>query len=164
MRIGILMSVAFALALEFQGSACGHRNSRSAVTTNQSPATANASNERNMNSQENKQQSEEIWGGEHIAITISCERARVEFDCAHGEISRSLKTDVDGPFDLPGTFTRESAGPTRSDQMPSARTVNYRGKIEGNTMTLSINFSDDNESVGSYTLTRGKHGRIRKCM
>jgi hypothetical protein len=117
-----------------------------------------------MNSQDNKQQAEEIWGGLHIAITISGETARVEFDCAHGEISRPLKTDVDGPFDLPGTFTPESAGPTRSDRMPSARTVNYRGKIEGDTMSLSITFSDNDESAGTYTLKRGKHGRIRKCM
>jgi hypothetical protein len=131
---------------------------------NRAAASANVNaNEGNMNNQDN-QQSEEIWGGDHIAITVRGEGARVEFDCAHGEISKPLKTDANGNFDLPGTLTSEGVGPTRSDRMPAARSVNYRGKIEGDAMSLSITFSDNNESVGSYTLKRGKHGRIRKCM
>ena len=161
MRVGILLSVVIALALEFQGAACESRNRNTANANQPVPsANLNAANEKNMSNQ----QDEEMWGGDHISITFRGEGAQVEFDCAHGEFSKRLKTDADGTFDVPGTFTQESAGPTRADRMPSARSVNYRGKIEGDTMSLSITFSDNNESVGSYTLKRGKHGRIRKCM
>jgi len=152
------------MALEFQGAASGSRNNRNTATANQSTsANLNAANEKNMSYNDN-QQEEEMWGGDHISITFRGEGAQVEFDCAHGEFSKRLKTDADGTFDVPGTFTPEGAGPIRADRTPSARSVNYRGKIEGDTMSLSITFSDNNESVGSYTLKRGKHGRIRKCM
>jgi hypothetical protein len=115
-----------------------------------------------MNTQ--NQEPDEIWGGDHIQMDVHGQVTKVEFDCAHGEISKPLKPDGAGNFDLPGTFVQERGGPTRADQTPAARAVNYRGKIHGETMTLSITFSDNNESAGSFTLKRGKHGRIRKCM
>ena len=157
MRIGILLTMALALTFEFQGAACGRRNPPAHA---QSTANLNGTN---MN-QDNNQEPDEIWGGDHIQIDVHGDIAKAEFDCAHGEISRALKPDAQGNFDLPGTLVQESAGPTRSDRMPAARTVNYRGKIEGDSMTLSITFSDGNESAGTFTLKRGKHGRIRKCM
>ena len=166
MRVTILMTVVSVLLLDFQGASCGSRNNRNSATANQSTSSENlnAASATNMNNQSNNQETAETWGGNHIQIDVRGDIAKVEFDCAHGEISKPVKTDSEGNFDLPGTFVSEGGGPTRADREPAARSVKYRGKIVGDTMTLSITFSDNNESAGSFTLKRGKQGRIRKCL
>ncbi|PWT94908.1 MAG: hypothetical protein C5B55_01970 [Blastocatellia bacterium] len=117
----------------------------------------------NMNL-DSQQQDKDTWGGDGIHMTFASQHGTVEFDCAHGEISGSFKTDADDRFDLPGTFTPERGGPIRLDRMPESRPVRYVGRVQNGTMILTITFTDNNESVGSYSLTRGKQGRIRKCL
>jgi hypothetical protein len=39
----------------------------------------------------------------------------------------------------------------------------YRGRIEGNTMTLSVELAGTDVSIGTYTLVRDRLPRIRKC-
>ena len=55
------------------------------------------------------------WAGEHIVLEVTAAGATVEFDCAHGTIDAALILDSAGRFDVAGSFTRESGGPTRQD-------------------------------------------------
>lgn len=101
------------------------------------------------------------WGGDHIALEVSEKGAKVEFDCAHGEIGRAITLDKHGNFDLDGTFTLEHGGPTLRDENSTPHAAHYGGHVSGDTMILTVALG--NEEVGTFTLTRGAPPILRKC-
>ncbi|HLZ00203.1 MAG TPA: hypothetical protein VKT33_14180 [Candidatus Angelobacter sp.] len=101
------------------------------------------------------------WGGEHIVLEASDNGAKVEFDCAHGEITQPLAPDQQGNFDVSGTFTAEHGGPVRRDETPNSSAVRYAGHLQGESMALSITRGE--EKLGSFTLTRDAHPLLTKC-
>jgi hypothetical protein len=102
------------------------------------------------------------WGGTHITMSVGEQLAKLEFDCAHGEIPGPLSVDSEGNFKLPGTFTPERGGPVRADETPRSRPALYSGTIKGNTMTLTMKIEGSDETE-SFTLEKGKAGELFKC-
>jgi hypothetical protein len=107
--------------------------------------------------------SAETWGGEHVRIEFNDGEARVEFDCAHGTITDALKTDADGRFTLNGTYVREGPGPVRRNAPRVSQPARYSGTIKGDEMSLTVTLKSSSQEIGSFTLTRGSEGLIRKC-
>lgn len=105
----------------------------------------------------------EIWGGEHVRIAFKDGEARVDFDCAHGTISDPLKTDSEGRFFLNGTYVREGPGPIRRNVQRLSQPARYSGTIKGEEMSLTLTLTDTSQEIGTFTLTRGSEGLIRKC-
>lgn len=103
------------------------------------------------------------WGGEHIAMEVTDAGATIEYDCAHGRITEKIAPDADGKFEAKGAHKREHGGPTRDDEDDGQPAI-YRGSIKDETMTLTVELAKNNETVGTFTLTHGKQGRIRKCL
>lgn len=103
------------------------------------------------------------WGGEHIAMEVTDAGATIEYDCANGRITGKIAPDADGEFEAKGIHKRERGGPMRQGEDEGQPAV-YRGSVKDETMTLTVEFVENNESVGTFTLTQGKTGRIRKCM
>jgi hypothetical protein len=137
-------------------ASCGDRRAKTSQPANTSTTTAN----NNMSSENN---AETVWGGEHVRLVITGNRAEVEFDCAHGEIKGAVKAGPHGRFDLPGTFVRERGGPVRSDESESGEPARYSGTIEGDKMSLTITLSNNNEKLEDFSLTRGNEGQLFKC-
>ncbi len=106
---------------------------------------------------------EEIWGGEHVRIEFNDGEARVEFDCAHGSITDPLKTDSEGRFSLNGTYVREGPGPIRRNVPRVSQPARYSGTIKGEEMSLTLTLTNTSQEIGTFTLTRGSEGLIRKC-
>ena len=103
------------------------------------------------------------WGGEHIAMEVTDAGATIEYDCAHGRITERIAPEADGKFEAKGIHKRERGGPTRQGEDEGQPAV-YRGSVKDETMTLTVELVENNESVGTFTLTHGKTGRIRKCL
>src|SRR4051794_12126757 len=53
------------------------------------------------------------WGGQNIRFDITDEGGFFEFSCAHGEFNGPFKLDQEWRFDVRGTCTPQSHGPTR---------------------------------------------------
>ena len=102
------------------------------------------------------------WGGSHISMNVSERSAKIEYDCAHGEITGPLTIDSEGKFHLRGTFTRERGGPVRADETRAGEPATYSGKITGNKMTLTMKLADSDESE-TFTLEKGKEAELFKC-
>lgn len=102
------------------------------------------------------------WGGDHIGLDVSDTGGRVEYDCAHGTIDGPLTLDAQGRFEARGAHVRERGGPVREDDPQTGVPARYRGAVSGDTMTLTVTLDGGGE-VGTFTLTRGRAGRIRKC-
>ena len=104
---------------------------------------------------------EGLWGGDHISMTVTATGARIELDCAHGDIFVRLPA---APFSVAGTFVREHGGPIRDGEIPNSRPAVYSASSSADKMTLTVRITDTNEMIGTFTLTRGVSGRVVKCL
>lgn len=104
-----------------------------------------------------------IWGGDHVELETKADGARLEFDCAHGDIREQVRPDAQGRFSVKGTFTpeRSGPGPTRDDG-PQPLEATYAGVVKEDVMSLRVTVKGQ-ETVQSYELTRGQRGNVRKC-
>ena len=105
-----------------------------------------------------------VWGGEHIRVQVTESGASIEYDCAHGTMDQPLTLDSQGRFEVKGTHVRERGGPVRRDDKPDSHPARYTGRVEGQTMTLTVTLTDAQDAAGNtYTLTRGDEGHLFKC-
>lgn len=102
------------------------------------------------------------WGGKHISLEVTANGASLDFDCARGEINQAIVLDSNGRFNVQGTYTREGPGPTRAGE-DQGSTARYSGSVNGDTMTLSVAPANSTNQNNTFTLTRGKAGRVWKC-
>ena len=102
-----------------------------------------------------------VWGGPHINIEVGEKSATIEYDCANGVIDGPLLVDTNGNFDLRGTHRVERGGPVRADDDAKGQPAIYTGSIKGNMMTLTLKVGDGDAE--SFTLEKGKQGKLMKC-
>jgi hypothetical protein len=107
---------------------------------------------------------EGTWGGSHVEVVVSRQGATVELDCAHGAIREPIVVGSDGRFRVSGTYAAERGGPAREGEEPEARPAVYSGRVEDETLTLAITLAEGGGEVGTFQLTHGRSGRIRKCL
>ena len=103
-----------------------------------------------------------IWGGNHIGLQVTDKGARVEYDCARGSIDEALSLDSEGRFDVGGKYVRERGGPQPVEAGPW-RPARYSGRVDGDTMTLTVILADTKEPLGTFSLTYGRQGFVRQC-
>ena len=106
---------------------------------------------------------EGVWGGVHIQIQATDRGADVEYDCAHGTISDPIKLNAEGRFRVSGTHSLDQPGPARQGVTSEARAATYSGSVNGKTMNLTVTLNATSEVIGTFTLTQGSEGIIRKC-
>jgi hypothetical protein len=105
------------------------------------------------------------WGGDHISLTIAASNSHVDFDCAHGDIAGSFTVDARNQFYVSGTFTQEHGGPIIvPPPPPDLHPAVYAGSLNGDTMTMTVQLTDTQTLIGTFTLTRGSPGRVLKCL
>ena len=102
------------------------------------------------------------WGGPHVAMTVTAERTDIEFDCGLASIDGAIPVDPDGVFAVTGTFIQERPGPT-TPSGPPRRPIRLTGDVKGDTMNARVMLTDQNEDLGSFTLTFGADARLVKC-
>jgi hypothetical protein len=151
--ISVLFALPFAFVL-WQGSSCRSSNANANTNLSMNANASTASQSRDLRG---------TWGGEHIAMEVSDAGATIEYDCAHGRITEKIVPAGDGKFEAKGVFVRERGGPQRQGE-DNEEPATYVGSIKDDTMTLTTKLAQTNESVGTFTLTQGKTGRIRKCL
>jgi len=62
-----------------------------------------------------------------------------------------------------GTHVLDQPGPVRQGITPEERPTSYVGNINGKTMTLKVTLAATSEDIGTFKLTQGSEGVIRKC-
>jgi len=105
----------------------------------------------------------QVWGGRDVSVEMSAGGATLEFDCAHGAITESIKPNAKGEFSVPGTYTPEHGGPVQKNNSPRALPAVYKGTIDGDTMHLEVILTDQEQPPSPLSLTRGRPGRLVKC-
>jgi hypothetical protein len=103
------------------------------------------------------------FGGTGIIVTVEKNSVKIEYDCADGEISQSLKTDKKGYFKVEGVHKGPNAGPTRANDTRKRDDVRYEGQITGKVMMLKVTNVKTGEVLGEFTLERGKSPVMHRC-
>ena len=154
--LSLIPSFALVFLFVLQGSSCGQQNKTLNIQNRSGQSESSVIKEvgQHMNGK---------WGGQGVAMEVGDSGGTIEFDCAHGTISEKITTSSNGSFVVKGTFVREHPGPIRRDEEPKASAVTYSGTVDGQNMTLTIQPEGSNENLGTYKLTQGKDGRLRKC-
>jgi hypothetical protein len=114
-----------------------------------------------MNDGQRRRLEEGVWGGTGITLDVKGGAAEVEFDCARGRVGE-FGLDAEGNFSARGTLANERGGPVRLGEEPKPVPATYTGKVTGETMTLRVSTEDGDDL--DFTLRRGSHGRLRKCL
>lgn len=104
------------------------------------------------------------WGGQHVALELSREGGRLEYDCAAGSIDEAVRPDSSGRFSVRGTHTPGHGGPERVGEEPVALPANYDGRVRGERMTLIVRVVSSGLELGPFTLERGATPVILRCL
>ena len=104
------------------------------------------------------------WGGEHISLTVLDSIANLEFDCVHGTIDEPISVDTEGNFEVTGIYVIEHGGPIRIDETLEKYPSLYKGRIEGEKMTLILILKNTETEIDTFWLTRGAEPIIYKCL
>src|SRR6266550_1911760 len=78
------------------------------------------------------------WGGTGLSLEVSSTGANIDFDCAHGRIEGTIHLGKTGSFDVKGTFAPEHPGPILRDEDGAAYAARYKGRVVGDTMTVTV--------------------------
>lgn len=103
------------------------------------------------------------WGGKHISLEVTENDARLDFDCAHGEIKGKIALDRLGRFSVTGAYTEEHGGPARPSDEKNGESVLYSGQVTGKKMKLTIRHEKKKKLIGAFTLISGQEPSIVKC-
>jgi hypothetical protein len=103
------------------------------------------------------------WGGEHLVVEVSPSGASFQFDCAHGSVSGAIALDGNGKFDVGGDYVAEHGGPIRVGESEARQSVRYTGRVQGRTMSLTVELGGDRGSLGPFALGLGNDGQIVRC-
>jgi hypothetical protein len=104
------------------------------------------------------------WGGEHILLTLVDSGASLEYDCARGTMVWPVDPDADGGFETTGIHVLEHGGPVIESEEPDEHPASYLGWTDGSNMTLHIRLLDSGDSVGTFSLIRGRQAQLFKCL
>jgi hypothetical protein len=102
------------------------------------------------------------WGGPHVAMMVTSERTDIEFDCGQASVDGAIRLGNDGAFTATGMFLQERPGPTKPEG-PPRRPMRLTGRVKDDAMDMRVTLTDQNEDIGSFTLSFGADARLVKC-
>ena len=104
-----------------------------------------------------------LWGGQHIGLEVKADGANVEYDCAHGVISKRIILDQRGRFSVSGLHVIEHGGPVRADEQSHGVQVQFSGKVTGKRMQLTVKRRGSGKLIGTFNLVFGQEPSLVKC-
>jgi len=105
----------------------------------------------------------QLWGARGIALRMTEQGAKIEFDCAHASILQPIEPNASGEFSVPGTYTPEAGGPVQKNNPGRDLPATFHGVIRRDSIHLEMTVSGEGQQPRSFTLTRGNPGRLVKC-
>lgn len=102
------------------------------------------------------------WGGQDIRLEVKDSGADMQFACATASIDEPVTLNSEGGFDVKGKFIAQRPGPTRVGENNSVA-ARFVGRLKDQELTLTISNLETKEAIGTFTLTHGGAGRVKRC-
>ena len=103
------------------------------------------------------------WGGPQVRLSLTAAGGKMDFDCASATIEAPIRLDPAGKFSAPGRHEAFAGGPTLADAPPPMTAARFEGRVEGDTMHLTIHRKGET-ATQEYTLQRGRRVKIIRCV
>jgi hypothetical protein len=105
------------------------------------------------------------WGGRGARLELTAKGGTVELDCAHGTLDAPLTLNAEGAFDVKGSLVLERPGPVFEGVSDKGVPVRYKGKLEGETLSLTIvRDTAAAQELSRVKATLGGEARLTKCL
>ena len=101
------------------------------------------------------------WGSNVANLSLSRSGGTIEYGCGLGTIDSSWSVASSGRFTATGLHFPEG-GPVPIGGIPP-HPARYVGTLRGRWLTLSVTLTDLDQTMGPYTLERGKQVLLVKC-
>ena len=99
------------------------------------------------------------WGGENAGLIATDTVAHVHIGCTLGYAKTPITVRSDGSFEATGTYNVDAFPIDRGIIHPAR----FSGRIDGKTMTLSVELTDDGRRLGPVSLILGKEPKMGPC-
>ena len=99
------------------------------------------------------------WGGDNAGMIVSANDIHVHIGCTLGDAKAPIQTDPNGRFQLEGTYNVDAYPVDRGITHPAV----FSGRINRQTMTLTVTLTDIARVLGPVTLTYGKEPKMGPC-
>lgn len=106
-----------------------------------------------------------VWGtdGQNGAtLTVTATGATLETSCGEGTVAAALLADAGGAFQAGGTYGRIGGAPPPDGVWPKYAAT-FKGKVTGETLSLTVQMDSLPQALGPYLLTHGHRGQIIYC-
>jgi len=105
------------------------------------------------------------WGGQGLVMELGPQGAALEYDCATGRINEPILPDAQGMFQVSGTHNAPSLPVGMPDPPPAdIQPAHFSGKLEGQTMQITVTLDVSGSVLGPYELTFEDPGELFKCL
>lgn len=105
---------------------------------------------------------EGVWAGDRMILTATATGARIDGDCATGNISAPLKPDVHGHFQVMGAFQRYRPGAQAEDTADVAHLTRFVGELRGKLLLLTV--TGPGEKPEAFRLVKGNSIKLIRCL
>jgi hypothetical protein len=102
------------------------------------------------------------WGGTVVSLSLTESGGTLSYQCGNGTIDGRWTVDADGGFHGAGQHFFGGGPLPESGRTPHQ--ASYRGRIEGDRFTLSVDLGHMEQTLGPYTMTRGGHQVTELCL
>ena len=102
------------------------------------------------------------WGGQDANLTLSVSGGTVEYGCGLAVLDQSWTVSSTGVFGATGKHYPEG-GPIPIGGIPP-HPARFEGQVHGNLFTFTETLTDLNQTLGPFTVERGKVVQLLKCL
>lgn len=103
------------------------------------------------------------FGGDHVGLTLGAAGGQVEYDCGSGTIDEAIRPDAHGDFVVTGRATRGHGGPTMEGEVLPQSTVEYRGRVSGNSLDFTVR-ARGGGGAQTYHAELGRPAHLLRCL
>lgn len=102
------------------------------------------------------------WGGADASLVLSASGGAVSYGCGAGTIDSGWTLGNDGAFAASGQHFF-GGGPEPVGGRPP-HPARYAGVVQGDTFTLSVTLTDQNQTLGPFHMMRGASAVFLRCL
>lgn len=102
------------------------------------------------------------WGGPQVRFHLTETGGMIDLACASVHIASPLRPGAEGRFTVEVQYEDFAGGPTPADAPPAFTSARVSGRVDGNTMQLSIHRAGD-QTTQEFVLERGRRVKLIRC-
>lgn len=103
------------------------------------------------------------WGGAEANLRLTPAGGSIEYGCGAGSIDSGWTLGANGRWHATGEHY-PGGGPQQIPPEPAPHPAVYRGQARGAQLTFTVVLTDLSDTLGPFTLLRGRIATLHRCL